>query len=418
MKKSRLLTVLLATMLLAATALNLSGCLMSVSAEDLMNGISPNNPPMIEDMRDGNIALSDFGLRLLRACENSDKNTLISPLSVILALSMTANGADGQTKAQMEQVLGMSIEDLNSYLYSYSASLPQGEKYKLAIADSIWIKDDSRLKVFEAFLQSNANYYSADVYKVPFNKKTLFDINSWVKEKTDNMIPGVLNDIPDEALIYIINALAFEAEWSSLYKKAQVRDDIFTTEDGKEQQVELMFSTEHRYLEDSLAKGFIKYYKAGKYAFAALLPNEGVSMRDYIASLDGEKLASLLGNATGAEVICALPKFECEYSIEMSDILSGMGMSDAFSPKNADFSSLGSYDDGNIFISNIIHKTYIEVGERGTRAGAVTAIAMDGAAAGPEEEPKKVYLNRPFVYMLIDCENNVPFFIGTVMGID
>ena len=230
------------------------------------------------------------------------------------------------------------------------------------------------------------------------------------------MIPNILDEIPDEAVMYLVNALAFEAEWSEIYDKNQVRDGQFTKEDGTKQNAEFMYGSEGKYLEDKNAIGFIKYYKGCEYAFVAMLPNEGVSVSEYIASLDGESLRALLANKQRATVNTAIPKFETEYNVEMSEILSAMGMQDAFRSEKADFTALGASSAGNIYINRVLHKTFISVGEKGTKAGAATVVEMtDGMVA--VIDPKQVYLDRPFVYMLIDCKNDIPFFIGTMMDI-
>lgn len=418
MKKTRISLVIISLLLVCAMAVNLTGCTMKVQAKDLMEGIIPNQVNALDDLSAQNADVTDFAIRLFKASEESGKNTLISPLSVLCALAMTANGAEEETLAQMEEVLGMTTEELNLYLYSYMKNLPQGEKYKLSLANSIWFTEDERFTVNQSFLQTNADYYGADVYKAPFDKQTLKDINNWVKYNTDDMIPEILDKIPEEAIMYLVNALAFEAEWMEIYEKQQVRDGKFTKEDGTKQDVEFMYSTEGTYLEDENAIGFKKYYKGGKYAFVAMLPNEGVSVSEYIASLTGESLNALLSNPQYGTVHTSMPKFETEYTVEMAEILKGMGMTEAFDIYNADFEGLGTSTAGNIYISRVLHKTFISVGEKGTKAGAATVVEMaDGAAAEPQET-KEVYLDRPFVYMLIDCENNIPFFIGTMMDVN
>lgn len=413
----KLTASLTALLLLLSLVFNLTGCAFHVKAESLMEGIAPNHVSASENLVSGNSAATDFAVRLFRATSEDGKNTLISPLSVMCALAMAANGAEGRTLEQMEAVLGMSKADLNLYLYTYVNSLPQGDKYKLSIANSVWFTDDTRFTVNRDFLQTNADYYGADIYKTPFNRQALWDINNWVKDKTDGMIPKIIDKIPEEAIMYLINALAFEAEWPSPYERNQVRDGKFTKEDGAKQDAELMYDTVGTYLEDELATGFIKPYKGGKYAFAALLPKEGVSVSEYVSSLDGEHLNELLTEAEYRTVKTAIPKFENEYDVEMSNVLKSLGMTDAFEIESADFDGMGTWSDGSIYIGKIIHKTYIQVGERGTKAGAVTAIEVDGAMSADPTEIKQVYLDRPFVYMLIDCENSVPFFIGTVMDV-
>ena len=418
MKKTRISLVIISLLLVCAMAVNLTGCTMEVQAKDLMEGITPNNVTAMDDFSSQNADVTDFAIRLFKASEESGKNTLISPLSVLCALAMTANGVEEETLQQMEEVLGMTTEDLNLYLYSYMKNLPQGDKYKLSLANSIWFTEDERFTVNQDFLQTNADYYGADIYKAPFNEQTKKDINNWVKQNTDEMIPEILDRVPVDAIMYLVNALAFEAEWSAIYKKDQVREGVFTKEDNTKQNVDFMYGSEGTYLEDENAAGFMKYYKGGKYAFVAMLPDEGVSVSDYIASLTGESVNALLTNPQHTTVYTAIPKFETEYSVEMSEILKDMGMPKAFDPNNAEFEGLGTSSAGNIFISRVLHKTFISVGEKGTKAGAATVVEMaDGAAAEPQE-PKEIYLNRPFVYMLIDCENNIPFFIFILMNVD
>ena len=419
MKRSRIYLAIVSLLVLFAFAFNMAGCTKQIQAENLMHGVTPRNVETEKTPLSQNAAVTDFALRLFRASNENGKNTLISPLSVLCALSMTANGAEEETLSQMEAVLGMTREELNLYLYSYMNNLPKGEKYKLSLANSIWFTEDKRFTVNQDFLQTVADYYGADIYKAPFNSQTCDDINNWVKQRTDEMIPEILDDISPDAVMYLVNALAFDAEWDDIYKETQVREGIFTRDDGVKQDVEFMYSSESKYLEDENAAGFIKYYKGGKYAFAALLPKEDLTVSEYIATLDGESLNALLANPKHATVHTSIPKFETEYSVEMSNILKSMGMTAAFDENNADFGRLGSSTAGNIYISRVLHKTYISVAEQGTKAGAATVVEMnDGGAPGEPEEPKQVILDRPFVYMLIDCENNIPFFIGTMTDIE
>ena len=359
-----------------------------------------------------NIKIMDFSLRLFQNCLKDGENTLVSPLSVLSALSMTANGADGNTLAQMEETFGLTAEEMNRYLYAYTGDLPQGEKYKLSPANAIWFRDREGLFFEEDFLQTNADWYDAGLYRAPFDDSTLKEINEWVEAKTDGMIKDILDVIPGDAIMYLVNALAFDAEWETIYKESQVRDGIFTDADGKEQEVELMYSEEYCYLEDENASGFVKYYADRAYAFVALLPNEDIALEEYAASLTGERLNQLLAGSQDIMVDAAIPKFQCEFSTEMSKVLMSMGITDAFNSSLADFSRLGHSDQGNIYISRVLHKTYIAVDEKGTKAGAATVVeARDEAAPFII---KSVRLDRPFVYMLIDCRDNLPVFIGAL----
>jgi len=410
---------LIALLLVFAMALSLTACSQG-SSEDLMKDVPAKAVDVLPNMDAGAAAAADFGVRLFKTSMEEGKNTLISPLSVLYALAMTANGAEGETLAQMEQVLGMDVDNLNSYMLAYLDLLPESKDYKMSLANSIWFKDDPNFLVEQSFLQTNADYYGAGAYKAAFDEGTRNDINNWVKEHTDGMIPEIIDEIPDEAIMYLVNALAFDAKWADEYEEHQIREGRFTMEDGTSQDVDMMHSEEYTYLEDNLATGFIKYYKDRKYAFVAMLPNEGVSVSQYVDSLTGEHLRELLNNPQDLTVFASIPKFETEYDIEMSEVLQEMGMTDAFDWRVADFSKLGTYNvDGmNICINRVLHKTFISVSELGTRAGAATAVEMVAEGAMEIVEFKEVVLDRPFVYMLIDCETNLPFFIGTMMNVN
>ena len=362
---------------------------------------------------------TDFAVRLFQQNllnrKTTRDNVLISPISVLYALSMTANGANGQTLAQMEEVLGASVSELNAYLHEYRTSLPENDDCRLRLANSIWFRDDERFTVNEDFLAQNEAWYNADIYKAPFDSSTVKAVNNWVSDATDKMIPQILDEIPPDAVMYLINGLAFDAKWETVYEKYDVRKGDFTDEDGDTCQTEMMYSSESLYLQDEQAQGFLKYYKDKKYAFAALLPNEGISVADYAASLDGSALHEMLSNPVHTSISAAIPKFETEYSKEMNELFDAMGMTDAFDSTVADLSGIGSSTAGNLYISRILHKTYIAVDELGTKAGAVTSVEIKDECAPLIEH--QIYLNRPFVYMIIDCEENVPVFMGTLMSV-
>ena len=418
--KKHVLSATLCLILVLSMMITLSACAYTASKTNLMSGMEANTVTTDIDISGESRALiADFAVRLFQQCAEDSKNTLISPLSVISALAMTANGAEGNTLSQMEEAFGIPVSKLNEYLYAYTRALPAGDKYKLSLANSIWFKDDESLTVELDFLQTNANCYGAGLYKVPFNNQTLSDINNWVDENTDGMIKDILDSIPEEAIMYLVNALAFDAEWENIYYDYQVQEGVFTKEDGSKQQVELMRSTEHQYLLDDDAVGFIKYYADRKYAFAALLPNEDISVTDYVKSLTGEKLTSMLSDPLNVKVDAAIPKFESEYKTQLNDILKAMGMTDAFDYTLSDFSGIGHVANHNLYISRVLHKTFIAVDEKGTKAGAATVVEMKSESAMPEpEEIKVVHLDRPFVYILIDCDANLPVFTGTVMDIN
>ena len=232
------------------------------------------------------------------------------------------------------------------------------------------------------------------------------------------MIKNIIDDVPQNAMMYLINALAFDAEWNKVYDKESIKDGKFTKEDGTKQDVPLMYSTEGKYIEDENTTGFVKYYANSKYAFIALLPEKGISMEDYVKSLDAEKLDSLISSMKKIHVNAAIPKFKSEYSASLKEVLQGMGMADAFDRGKADLSGIGVSTDGNLFIDDVIHKTFIEVDEKGTKAGAATVVIAVAASAMMPYEEKTVYLDRPFVYIITDCESWLPAFYGVVQGIE
>ena len=413
--KKQWIAIFLCLSLLATGLLGLTGCAAKVQADDLMKGITPekNSGRAADDAFKNGAA--DFAVRLFQTTWEEGKNSLISPLSVMLALSMTANGAKGETLAQMEALLGgdIPIGELNEYLHAYVGSLPSSEKAKLTLANSIWFKD-SGFTVEEDFLQRNADYYGAAAYKSAFDEKTLRDINSWVKENTDGVIDKIVDQMDPYAVMYLVNTVLFDAEWQNIYRKHEVRDGTFTAIDGAKRTVSMMCSNESLYLDDGKATGFLKPYKNG-YSFAALLPNEGVALDDYIASLTGEGFLTTVKNAKEGPVEAAMPKFSYDYGTEMSDALKALGMTVPFDAELAVFSGLGHSSDGNIYISRVLHKAYIAVDEKGTKAGAATAI--EAPAAGVWEDRRRVILDRPFVYAIIDNAAGLPIFIGAVTDI-
>ncbi len=404
--------------LILCLTLALAGCKADgrIHSADLMEGVTAKSIREETQLPVSGVPAADFAVRLLQQEMKEGESALLSPLSVLCALGMTANGAEEETLAQMEKVLGLPAEELNRYLRACAANLPSEEKCRFHLANAIWFTDDERLTVAQNFLQVNADWYGAGIYQAPFDQTTCNDISAWVSEHTEGMIGNILDQIPAGAVMYLVNALAFDGEWASVYEDYQVREGTFTTEGGQAYTAELMWSEEGLYLQDEHTQGFLKPYKGGRYAFAALLPEEGTTVAEYATALTGEKLEALLAGVRSEMVEAAIPKFESEYSADLGAGLAAMGMPDAFDPDTADFSGLGTSTGGNIFISRVLHKTYMAVDERGTKAGAVTMVeAADGCEADGPEEPKRVILDRPFLYLLIDCETNLPLFIGTMM---
>jgi serpin B len=356
-----------------------------------------------------------FALQLLleTAKEQAGENVLVSPYSVSQALGMTANGAGGQTRSEMETVLGGSMETLNPFFYTMRVTAPDTEYAKLVTANSIWVRENYPVR--EDFLQTNADYYAADAYAAPFDQSTLNDINNWVSRKTDQMIPSILDEIPENAELYLVNAVAFDAKWTKPYEKAQIRDGKFTDADGKVQAVQMMSGEEYQYLSDKHASGFLKSYQGGKYAFAALLPEKGLTPEAYLETLTPESLHQMLAEPERAAVTTKMPEFSYDFDTLLNESLQTMGMPTAFGD-DADFTAMTDSPEG-LYISRVIHKTHIEVTPVGTRAGAATAVEMNEKGMPFFEETREVILDRPFVYMIVDTETCLPVFFGTVNSV-
>lgn len=419
-RKKRTYAVILSLVMLAAALLNTVGCAMDAQAADLMKGIHAKNISGKQTDDSFIASAANFSIELFRRTTQKDESMMISPLSVMLALAMTANGADQATKTQMSGMLGgeIPLETLNEYLYSYVKTLPSEKNSKLSIANSIWFRDTEDMRVSEKFLQTNADYYGASAYKAAFDEQTVRDINNWVKDKTDGTIEKIIgNDTIDaHSMMYLINAIVFDAEWSTVYKKEKIHEGTFHAADGAKQTVEMMTSNETAYINDGKATGFVKPYKDNHYSFAAFLPAEGLSLDEYIASLTGESFVQTVKSAkTDAEgVVVTMPKFSGETEIKLNEALKAMGMTDAFGA-GADFSGMVESEKIELFVNEVLHKTYISVDELGTKAGAVTSVQMTLGAAPIEN---RVTLDRPFVYAVIDNATNLPVFIGTVTGIE
>ena len=335
-------------------------------------------------------ALAQFSVALFQNSGAGERGTLLSPTSVLFALGMTANGARGETLAQFEDAFGLTVDELNDALAAWDAALPDDESCRVHLASALWLRDTEDLVVEEAFLDAVARDYRAEVRQAPFDAGTREEINAWVSDETKGMIDSILDEIPQSAMLYLVNALAFEAQWSEIYTTDQIHSGTFTAWNGEEQAAELMYSTEYAYLTDGSATGFLKYYDGGRYAFAALMPEEGTSLEAYVSGLTGGRLRETLAGALAEPVVAGIPKFEAETSLDLVDTLRAMGVTDAFDPACADLSAMGHTESsGALAISRVLHRTYLAVDEQGTRAGAATAVEARAGGAMLDHIPSR-----------------------------
>jgi len=370
------------------------------------------------------VTTADLGFKMLKKSFTQETNALISPVSIMTALSMTANGASGKTLEEMEAVLGADIETLNK---NFAPQNYNGNG--VSTANSIWFRNDKkRLSVNDTFINRIEKNYGAEWYGKNFDKSTVRDMNRWVSQHTDGMINNMISDIPPEAVIYLINTVMFDAEWEYPYENHNIlKNQIFTSESGEKQEVTMLAQRTNTWMKFGLGKteGIVKRYTNG-YSFAAILPLEGVSINAALNSFTGSDFVNAV-LPTAVDPTCGtglypvnvyLPKFDFECKLTMSDILKDMGMSTAFSQNDADFSNMGTSFGGNIFIGEVYHNTYISLDELGTRAGAASVVQMaDGAAPDPFGLTTMNF-NRPFIYVIFETGTGTPLFIGTVRDFD
>lgn len=377
----------------------------SIKTVNLTAELTASEPAQLMTMDfDPADAAAEFALSLLQnGYKGGNENMILSPYSVLIALAMTANGADGATLAQMEEVFGLTNEELNTFLYLCR----QEEREELITANSIWLRDTGALCVEQSFLQTNIDCFDAQVFKAAFDQQTVEDINAWVREHTKERISELVQELAPDTAMILINALAFDGVWEDPFDANDTYEGVFYAADGTQQTAQMMRSTEYGYLEDGMATGFVKDYENG-YSFVALLPKEDVSIEDYVASLTGESLMDAIENAAEENVNVTMPKLETETSLDLRDILAGMGMELAFGAQ-ADFSRMG---EGSYSISKVLHKTYLKVDEEGTEAAAATAVFVDKSA--PIHLGPSVVLDRPYVMAIMDHETGILLFLGVV----
>jgi len=381
---------------------------------DLSLGISPRAVAAAPVDDAFTAAIAAFSVALLQRVATGQENYLTSSLSAELALAMTANGAGGQTLAQMEQVLaqGLTIDQLNAILPGYVRDLPSTDGAKFHLGNSLWVNDADNVNIEHDFLQTNANYYQAGTYRVPFDASGLEAINTWVRDKTDGMIPSMLDRLDgSRTALFLVNALAFDALWQDPYDGYQIHDGFFENAAGEQASATYMSSSEYGYLDDNMATGFTKPYDNGRYEFVALLPNQGVSMDAYLASLTGDKWISTLSHPKQASVSVDLPEFSFSYEASLKDQLIAMGMPDGFDQDTADFAKMGTMNGKPLFIADVKQKTFIDVTPSGTRAGGATAVQIDGSTA---PAPSSLRFDRPFVFGIVDSNTKLPLFLGVL----
>ncbi len=366
-------------------------------------------------------AAADLGLSLLRAAEGEDA-VMVSPVSILCALGMTANGAVGETRAQMVRTLfgSLTLEEANAAVRYLLDRAPNAGPTTLSIADSLWFNTGSGVFAPKAdFLNTNAAYYGAEIRGFDFAEGP-GAVNGWVSEKTDGMIPKLFDRLLPDSVLLLVNAVLFDGKWAETYGDGDVLTRTFTSRGGGTAAREMLYSEESGYFRLGQATGFLRPYDAAadgaRYSFVGILPDEGVDVFDYLASVDGSAFIKAVRSLSyGRDVHVMIPSMTFEYGTELSEFLS-QSMPDAFDPEAADFSEMGTCESGKLWIGSVVHKTKLELTREGTRAAAATGVDMVTEACMPEE-PVYIYLDRPFVFAIVDTDSGLPVFCGVVSAL-
>ena len=372
-------------------------------------------------------SLAGFGLDLLRGIrDQTGEPALVSPLSAALALSMAANGADGDTLKQFEAVLsgGAGLDVLNALCQALTADYESlGGSTECSIANSLWVDPEGMIR--EDFIGRCGGIFDAQVIQAQLSDPGIVPaLNGWVSDHTDGMIPEIVSEpFPEEAAALLVNALYLKNTWAAEFDPNQTMERTFTHGDGAEERIDFLrhFDRSLPYLETADSVGALLPYDDGRLAFFALMPRlypDSPDFEAWLAGLDGAELGRLVRDSRDRAdffLRLSLPKFESEWKGELKDVLTALGLELAFdSTGRADFSLLGDNPYG-YFLSSVIHATKLEGNEEGTKAAAATVVEAPAGSAAPMEEPQGIELDfdRPFLYGIVDLENGVPLFLGT-----
>lgn len=406
------------SLLCVSMILNLSACAGIGSTEltaELRRGSVSLSASKVDIDDEFASALTNFSVELFKqTAKGQNENSVISPLSAAVCLSMMTNGADGNTLAELEEVLGMDIESLNGYLYTYLSKLEDNSKIKFKSSNSMWLKDDGKLKVEQGFLESAVKYFDAEVYSAAFDIETISDINKWVEKKTDGEIKKLIEALDEDTIMCLVNALLFDAEWSEPVRESSVKSGSFYNANGSTSEVSMMHMSESYYFDCTSVMGFQKSYKSGALSFVGLLPDEGTTASELIASLDAELWSEIFDSRAYANVNVTLPMFETESKTDLRQALIDMGIRDAFSSEDADLSKLGSYESAGLYCNSVKQNATIRVNKNGTRATAATEVSLDPTSGEPSQTNIELTFDRPFVYAIVDSQNHIPLFIGVI----
>lgn len=334
-----------------------------------------------------------------------EQNIMLSPLSLEMALGLVTNGAEGETLKQLETYLGKSIEEYNTFSKDYFANLEDG----ITLSNSVWVDQQYNLKGDYAILLND--YYHGTAQKLDFKDAGSVNvINSWISKHTNEKFNDVIKEIKEDTTNIVVNTLNFDKKWEVPFE-SEGRKDLFHGTNRDSNANFLIDENKYIYYENDYATGFSKDYEGGRYSFVGILPKEKGEFN--LSDLD---ITNLLNSASMKSVYFELPEFEFESDLDLLESLKGLGLIIPFTD-DAEFTKM--LEDRTLKIDSIIQKTKIKLDKEGTEASAVTVIGMMNTTAVMEkEETKRIILNRPFAFIIMDNETNTPLFIGKIVNFE
>lgn len=361
-----------------------------------------------------------FGVSLFKTlAATEESNIFISPLSISMALGMTLNGAAGETEAAMRQTLGfggMERDEINTAYAGLIKLLTSIDaKVQFEIANSIWA--DAKFQVEPSFINVNKTFFDALVKAIDFRAAGAPNqINDWVNEKTHGKIDKIIDAIDAQTMMYLINAVYFNGMWTYEFNKADTREDIFRTGDNADVRVPFMNQTNNNfdYFDNDLMQAIDLPYGNGQFRMTVLLPKYGQSTDDIMQQLTTQTWAEWTHSFKAQKGTLKLPKFKIEYQRSLVDVLTSLGMGVAFTDR-ADFSAISKT--GPLAITDVLHKTYVDVHEEGTEAAAVTAVSVGvTSVGGGGDSGFYMSVDRPFLFAIREKSSGVIIFIGKMLN--
>ncbi|MBO5595784.1 MAG: serpin family protein [Bacteroidales bacterium] len=406
------------TVLAALSALTLFSASCNKTGADEKN--NPYKPLELstksaEFVRKGNTFSFNF---LERINASTDKDYVISPLSMQFLLGMILDGARGETADEICSVLGYGAGDVNAvneYCLSMLQQLPSmDKKTTLNIANAIFVDDGWPL--LDSYKSTVGQYYKAEVSNLDFSdaSASLNAINGWCNKQTNGMIPKVLDEVSTDMLAYLLNAMYFKSQWKEKFEKSATSDETFTDESGAKRTVKMMKQNKnYDYSENDIYKAVRMPYGNGVFSMFVFLPMDGYVLSDVIASLKASSWDEVRHEMFSCDVDLRLPKFETKFHVKLNDILSEMGMPLSFDKEKADFKAMSDYA---LCLSFVQQDAVIKVDEEGAEAAVVSSAGMiKETAVGPGAHVV-FHADHPFLYLIAESSTGAILFAGRYSG--